>query len=83
MALANKKAAGAKLGRPSGSCNKNKSVLYDHKQTIEDLLAKEVSLASIRKIINSMLNKPLSYNTYKNFKNKALSNGYEYNRQLF
>jgi DNA invertase Pin-like site-specific DNA recombinase len=60
------KESGKKIGRPTGSTNKLK-VLDDHKEKIQEYLKKQISVKAIMKIINSDLNKPLSYFTYRRF----------------
>jgi DNA invertase Pin-like site-specific DNA recombinase len=83
MALAKKKAAGIKLGRPKGAKNKKVSVLHPYKHEIENLIGQKVSLMSIKKIIDDNFDKPPSYNTYKNYVKSHISNQKEFNRQLF
>lgn len=64
--LAAAKAKGVKLGRPKGSRNK-KRVLDPHREEILAYLQKGVDLATVRKLINPELEKPISYNSYKYF----------------
>ena len=64
--LAAAKAKGKQLGRPQGSKNKER-VLDPYKEEIQDWLKKGLPLASIRKIINPRLARPLSYNSFKYF----------------
>jgi DNA invertase Pin-like site-specific DNA recombinase len=60
------KAKGVKLGRPKGSSQKVKA-LDKHKNEILGYLKKEISTTAIMKLINSNLEKPLSYFTFKNY----------------
>lgn len=62
--LAAAKANGAQLGRPKGSRNRNGRVLDPFRTEILKYLQLGVPLATIRKIINPRLSKPLAYNTY-------------------
>ena len=64
--LAAARAKGVKLGRPKGSRNKER-ILDPHRNEIMQFLEMGVNLAAIRKIINSKLEKPISYNSYKYF----------------
>jgi len=64
--LAAARAKGVKLGRPKGSRNKER-ILDPHRNEILQFLEMGVNLAAIRKIINSKLEKPISYNSYKYF----------------
>jgi DNA invertase Pin-like site-specific DNA recombinase len=64
--LAAARAKGVKLGRPKGSRNKER-ILDSHRNEILQYLEMGVNLAAIRKIINSKLEKPISYNSYKYF----------------
>ncbi len=64
--LAAAKAKGKKLGRPKGSRNRER-VLDPHREQLLDYLEMGLNLAAIRKIINSKLEKPISYNSYKYF----------------
>lgn len=63
--LAAAKASGRRLGRPRGSRNRKQRVLDPFKTMIEHYLNQRVPIASIAKIINPQLDKPLSYNSYK------------------
>lgn len=65
--LAAAKAKGVKLGRPKGSKNKKGRVLDAHKAAIKKYLELGVSISDIRKIINDLLDKPISYNAFKYF----------------
>ena len=64
--LAAARAKGVKLGRPKGSRNKNR-VLDPYRGEILKYLQKGLDLASIRKLINPELERPISYNSYKYF----------------
>jgi DNA invertase Pin-like site-specific DNA recombinase len=64
--LAAARAKGVKLGRPKGSRNKER-ILDPHRNEIMQFLEMGVNLAAIRKIINSKLEKPISYNSYQYF----------------
>ena len=65
--LAAVKARGVKLGRPSGSKNKNGSVLSHYREQICQYLKFGLSLSAIQKLINPLLQKPISYNSFKYF----------------
>ena len=65
--LAAAKAKGVKLGRPKGSKNKKGRVLDAHKPLIKKYLELGVNLSSITKIVNDLLEKPITYNTVKYF----------------
>ncbi len=65
--LAAAKAKGVKLGRPKGSKNKKSRRLDPYKEQIADLLAKKISIASIRKLINPQMEEELSYSSFKFF----------------
>jgi DNA invertase Pin-like site-specific DNA recombinase len=64
--LAAAKAKGVKLGRPKGSRNKRR-VLDPYRGEILKYLQKGLDLASVRKLINPELERPISYNSYKYF----------------
>ena len=64
--LAAAKAKGALLGRPKGSRNKTR-VLDPYIKQIENYLTMKLPLASIRKIVNTQLETPISYNSFKYF----------------
>jgi DNA invertase Pin-like site-specific DNA recombinase len=64
--LAAARAKGVKLGRPKGSRNK-KRVLDPYRGEILKYLQKGLDLASVRKLINPELERPISYNAYKYF----------------
>ncbi len=63
--LAAAKASGKLLGRPQGSRNQKQRILDPFKPLIAHYLNQHVPTASIMKIINPQLDKPLSYNSYK------------------
>lgn len=65
--LAAAKASGKRLGRPLGSRNRKQRVLDPFRPMITHYLSQRVPIASIVKIINSQLDRPLSYNSYKYF----------------
>ncbi len=65
--LAAIKAKGVKLGRPLGSKNKKGTVLLPHRDRIRQYLQCLVPLRSVQKLINPLLEKPLSYNSFKYF----------------
>lgn len=65
--LAAARAQGKQLGRPKGSKNKKSRVLDPFKPQIKHYLEQGVSIASIQKIINPQLQKPLTYNSYRYF----------------
>ena len=64
--LAVAKAKGKQLGRPKGSRNKNRT-LAPFKEQILSYIQLGLGLEAVRKIINPMLSKPLSYNSYRYF----------------
>jgi DNA invertase Pin-like site-specific DNA recombinase len=64
--LAAARAKGVKLGRPKGRRNK-KRVLDPYRDEILKYLQKGIDLASVRKLINPELERPISYNSYKYF----------------
>lgn len=63
--LAAAKASGKRLGRPAGSRNKKQRILDPFKPVIQHYLSQRVPIASIMKIINPQLERPMSYNSYK------------------
>ena len=69
--LAAARATGKKLGRPKGSRNK-KRVLDPYKEQIQRYLALGLDLASVRKLINPQLERPLSYQAYRYFVSEDL-----------
>jgi DNA invertase Pin-like site-specific DNA recombinase len=62
--LAAAKASGKLLGRPKGSRNKER-VLDPYKEQIKYYLTLDLDLTSIMKLINPLLARPVSYNTFK------------------
>ena len=65
--LAAVKARGIKLGRPKGSKNKSGSRLLPYRDQIQQYLRFQLSLSAIQKLINPLLPKPVSYNSFKYF----------------
>ena len=65
--LAAAKAKGVKLGRPKGSKNKKGRVLDAHKPAIKKYLELGVNVSDITKIINDLLETPITYNAFKYF----------------
>lgn len=65
--LAAAKAQGKQLGRPKGSKNKKGRVLDIHKPAIKKYLELGVNVSDISKIINDLLEKPITYNAFKYF----------------
>ena len=53
------------LGRPKGSKNKKARVLDIHKPAIKKYLELGVNVSDISKIINDLLEKPITYNAFK------------------
>lgn len=64
--LAAARAKGKLLGRPKGSRSKSR-ILDPYKGQIKEYLQMDLNLASIMKIVNNQLEKPISYNTLKYF----------------
>lgn len=64
--LATARAKGKLLGRPKGSRSKNR-ILDPYKGQIKEYLQMDLNLASIMKIVNNQLERPISYNTLKYF----------------
>jgi DNA invertase Pin-like site-specific DNA recombinase len=64
--LAAAKAQGKQLGRPKGSRNRNRP-LDPYREQIKAYLQTGLSVAAIQKLINSQLEEPLTYNSYKYF----------------
>jgi DNA invertase Pin-like site-specific DNA recombinase len=60
------KQKGAKLGRPKGSAGKSK-ILDNYRSEILGYVQKGVSTVAIMKIINSSLDKAVSYFTFRNY----------------
>lgn len=65
--LAAARASGRLLGRPKGSRNRNGSILTPFSEQIEAYLKLGLSIGAIRKLINPLLEKPATYNTFKYF----------------
>ncbi|MCR9287486.1 MAG: recombinase family protein [Bacteroidetes bacterium] len=65
--LAVAKAMGKQLGRPKGSKNKKGRVLDSHKPAIKKYLELGVTISDITKIINDLLETPITYNAFKYF----------------
>lgn len=65
--LAAAKAQGKQLGRPKGSKNKKGRILDSHKLAIKKYLELGVNISDIAKIINDLLEKPITYNAFKYF----------------
>jgi len=64
--LAAARAKGVKLGRPKGSRNKER-VLDPYRSQIKEYLQMGLNLASVVKIVNHQLERPISYNSFKYF----------------
>lgn len=64
--LAAAKASGKQLGRPVGSRNTDRP-LDPHREQIKAYLQLGLNLAAIRKLINPLLDRPLTYNSFKYF----------------
>ena len=64
--LAAARAKGKLLGRPKGSRSKNR-ILDPYREQIKEYLQMDLNLASIMKLVNNQLEKPISYNTLKYF----------------
>ena len=73
--LAAARAAGKLLGRPPGARNKAARKLDAYKDQIEKYLKMGLSISAVRKIVNSQLEKALSYSAYVFFikRDKELS----------
>lgn len=65
--LAAARASGKLLGRPKGSRNRRGSVLSPYTEQIKAYLSLGLSIWSIQKLINPLLEKPATYNTFKYF----------------
>ena len=65
--LAAARAKGVQLGRPKGSKNKKGRVLDSHKPAIKKYLELGVTVSDITKIINDLLETPITYNAFKYF----------------
>lgn len=61
------KAKGMLLGRPKGSKNKKGRVLDPFKDQIKQFLELNLSISSIKKIIDNQLKSPITYNSFKYF----------------
>lgn len=64
--LAAAKASGKQLGRPVGSRNQERP-LNPHREQIKAYLQLGLNLAAIRKLVNPLLDRPLTYNSFKYF----------------
>jgi DNA invertase Pin-like site-specific DNA recombinase len=64
--LAAAKAQGKQLGRRKGSRNKSRP-LDPYRDQIKEYLRESVTISAIVKIINSQLDEPLTYNSYRYF----------------
>lgn len=65
--LAAVKARGIKLGRPKGSKNKNGNALLPYRDQIKQYLQFQLPISAIQKLINPLLRKSISYNSFKYF----------------
>ena len=65
--LAAAKASGKLLGRPKGSTNRRGSVLTPFTEPIMEYRRLGLSTSAIQKLINPLLEKPATYNTFKYF----------------
>ena len=65
--LAAARANGKLLGRPKGSRNKNGSILTPFAEQIQAYLELGLPVSAVRKLINPLLEKPVTYNTFKYF----------------
>jgi len=61
------RAQGKLLGRPPGARNKSARKLDPYNEEIQKFLHLGLSLSAVRKIVNSHLDKPVSYSAYKFF----------------
>lgn len=64
--LAAAKAKGKQLGRPKGSRDKNR-ILDPHRELIKEYLQLKLPLRRIRLLINPLLDRPISYPSYRYF----------------
>lgn len=64
--LAAARANGKQLGRPKGSRNRER-ILDSYKAQIRQYLELGLNLAAIRKLINPLLQKPITYQSFKYF----------------
>jgi DNA invertase Pin-like site-specific DNA recombinase len=65
--LAAARANGKLLGRPKGSRNKGGSVLTPFAEQIQAYIKLGLSVSAMQKLINPLLEKPATYNTFKYF----------------
>jgi DNA invertase Pin-like site-specific DNA recombinase len=65
--LAAARASGKLLGRPKGSRTKRGSVLTPYTEQIQAYLKVGIPITAIQKLINPLLEKPATYNTFKYF----------------
>lgn len=65
--LAAARASGKLLGRPKGSRNKRGSLLTPFTNQIREYRRLGLSVSAIQKLINPLLEKPATFNTYKYF----------------
>lgn len=65
--LAAARANGKLLGRPKGSRNKKGSLLTPFADQIREYRRLQLSINAIQKLINPLLQKPVTYNTFKYF----------------
>lgn len=65
--LAAARASGKLLGRPKGSRNKHGSTLTPFAEQIQAYLQLGLPVSAIRKLINPLLEQPVTYNTFKYF----------------
>src|SRR5690606_10035024 len=65
--LAAARASGKLLGRPKGSRNKSGSALSPYTEQIQELRRLGLPVSSIQKLINQLVEKPMTYNTYNYF----------------
>jgi len=65
--LAAAKANGKLLGRPKGSRNKHGSMLSPFFQQIQEYRSLGLSVSAVQKLVNPLLEKPVTYNTFRYF----------------
>ncbi len=65
--LAAARASGKLLGRPKGSRNKHGSILMPFTKQIQAYVKLGLSVSAIQKLINPLLERPATYNTFKYF----------------
>ncbi|MBI9067378.1 MAG: recombinase family protein [Salinivirgaceae bacterium] len=63
--LAAARANGVILGRPKGSKNKKGQILDPFREQIKEYMKMDLPVASIMKIINTQIDPPLPYNTFR------------------